>query len=242
MNHNNQIRAARLHAQTSTFAASLRSKFRGDNLSEKIPPRLGDYQNRIRALVAELPIEHRSAFSRLLERDRCSIELSHQEGLKLDRVIREWTEIVESEQAFTAQKIARFTEMIRPVVGEMRARLIAEAQDKANELHRDYSHSIYEDEHKLRDFGNDHLEFEEHAEQAKQALTRTGPVQALDFSEQQEPFEIDFNLLLKPTRDALDAKLGAYTAELRDRSEELTETLFRLRALLPPEVETSDGG
>ncbi|HSS96115.1 MAG TPA: hypothetical protein VLK33_03760, partial [Terriglobales bacterium] len=142
MNHNNQIRAARLYAETSTFADCLRSKSRGDNFSEKILPVLGDYEERIRALIAELPIEQRKAFSYLPTPFFSSIELTHQESLKLDRLIREWTEVVESEQAYLAEKVARFTQMIRPVVEEMRARLIAQVQDEANEQHKDHLDGI----------------------------------------------------------------------------------------------------
>lgn len=231
MNHNNEIRASRLHAETSQFADWLYSQI-GRETSSKIG--VPDFQDRICGVIEELPTQQRGPLSRLLEQPLSEMVLSYQEGSKLDRLLREWAEIAQSERGHMSDKLRRITNIVRPVVEEMRAQLIAQAHDEAEEARARNGKHLDRYIDLIKRIGDDHPEFAKEVAEALQTnpSTSKSPHPWFKPSAEQQPFSVDVNLLLQPFRDAINGELMNYEEKCDQRSTAAWEAMVALDKLV----------
>jgi hypothetical protein len=217
MNHNNQIRSSRLYAETNQFAERLVSQ-QGRESSSK--SRLLDFGDRIRALIAELPAKEQYPLNRLLEPPLDEIALSYQDTLKLDRLLRQWAEVVESERTHTSLQLKRVTNVVRPVIEQLRAQFIAQIHLAAEEERNSSARYIEMYRDSMTEFRDNHPEF---AEAAEEALRNNpgrwiSPLPTFHSDAEKQPFDINLELLLQPLKDAMDTELQAYKDLCNQRS------------------------
>jgi len=216
MNHNNQIRASRLYAETNEFAEWLVSQQGRESSSKN---QLLDFGDRIRAFIAELPAKEQYALNRFLEPPLDEIALSYQDTLKLDRLLRQWAEVVESERTHTSLQLKRVTNVVRPVIEQLRAQFIAQIHMAAEEERNRQGPNINKYVDEITRVRDDYPEFAEAAEEAlrNNPGTLMSPLPRFHSEAEKQPFAVDLELLLQPLKEAMYAELRTYEGLCRSR-------------------------
>ena len=106
------------------------------------------------------------------------------------------------------------SDMIRPIIEELRTQLIADVHESAEEERKRTTRSINRYTENIKEFRTDYPDF---AGQANDALRATAPLPAFTSEAEHEPFTVDLKLLLRPVKEAMYAELQAYEDKCDER-------------------------